>query len=161
MAIPATISESPSSAVFDIKGSIEDVRTLLPEFVLPARPNSRTDQEGGELCQVGPEHWLLRARMEAEELLAGRFRGAADNPDLLVLTVSDSWSFLEITGEGAEDLLSSATSLDVTATGEDAALFTEVFGHKALLIRRRDGFELAVENSLRDYVLLRLGAMAG
>ncbi len=161
MAIPATITELPPSAVFDIKGSAGDVQNLLPEFVLPARPNSASNHEGGELCWLGPDHWLLRTPMGSEDRLAARFHKTDVNPDLLVQTVSDSWSFLAITGEGARDLLSTATSVDVAAASEDAALFTEVFGQRGLLVGCRNGFELAVENCLRDYMLLRLCAVSG
>ncbi len=161
MAIPATITELPSSAVFDIKGSAGDVQALLPEFVLPARPNSASNHGGGELCWLGSEHWLLRMPIGSEDRLEARFRKTAANPDLLVQTVSDSWSFLAITGEGARDVLSTATSVDLAAAGEDAALFTEVFGQKGLLVGRRNEFELAVEDCLRDYMLLRLGAVSG
>ena len=148
-------------ALFDVKGTREDVARAVGTSELPNRPNTRTENDGYEIYWVGPEYWILSAPLDSEQLWTDRFGEFAGNPDLLAVVVSDLYSILELCGDGAEEIIASLTSLDFGRLEEDAALFTEVLGQKALLIKREDCCEIAIENSLKDFLLTRLEAVTG
>ncbi len=148
-------------ALFDMKGPREDVARAIGASELPHQPNTRTENDGHEIYWVGPEYWILSAPLDKEQHWADRFGELADNPDLLVIVVSDLYCFLEICGDGAEEIVASLTSLDFGRLEADAALFTEVLGQKALLIKRQDSWEIAIENSLKDFLVKRLEMLTG
>ena len=151
----------PMRACFDIKGSKDVVDHALGAVALPSKPNTRSDSGPVEIHWIGLESWILTAPIESEEEWIDRFDGLSEEPDLLVSTVSDLHSFVEISGEGAEDVLASAVSLDLRQLGIDASLFTEVFGQKGLLVKRTGSHEIAIENSLTEFLLTRLRTEAG
>ncbi len=176
------IRELPMRLVFDLKGSVEDVRDaagfesgrsaldLLGDtedvrraagFVpMPSSVNTRQELDDLAIHWVGPEWWLLTGPLGRERELTARLRKYRDKTDLLALNVSDLYSFVEISGKGTGDVLSSATSLDRRRIGNDTSTFTEVFGQRSLLIMKKETCELAFENSLKEYMLLRLGDYA-
>ena len=148
-------------ALFDVKGPREDVANAIGASELPNRPNTRTENDGYEVYWVGPEYWILSAPLDKEQQWTDRFGEFADIPDLLAVVVSDLYCILEICGDGAGEIVASLTSLDFESLEADAALFTEVLGQKALLIKRQDSFEIAIENSLKDFLVKRLEVVAG
>ena len=161
MADNVQIRALPMRACFDIKGPKDVVMGALGEVALPFRPNTRSEYGSVEVHWVGPENWILTAPIGSEDEWIGRLGGLSVEPDLLALTVSDLHSFVEICGQHAEDVLASAVSLDLRQLGTDASLFTEVFGQRGLLVKRAGSHEVAVENSLTEFLLTRLGAEAG
>ena len=161
MAGNVQIRALPMRACFDIKGSKDVVGRALGAVALPSRPNTRSEYDSVEVHWVGAEHWILTAPIGSEDEWSGHFGGLSEEPDLLVLTVSDLHSFLEIRGAHSEDVLASAVSLDLRRLGTDASLFTEVFGQKGLLVKRAGCHEIAVENSLSEFMLTRFRAEAG
>ena len=161
MANHAEIRELPMRACFDIKGPKDVVGRALGEVVLPSRPNTRSEYGSVEVHWIGAESWILTASIGSEDEWIRRFGGLSEEPDLLVVTVSDLHSFVEISGAGSGDLLACAVSLDLRRLGTDASLFTEVFGQRGLLVKRAESHEIAVENSLTEFLLTRLRTEAG
>ena len=161
MARDVQIRAMPMRACFDIKGPKDVVGRALGEVALPSRPNTRSEYGPIEVHWFGAESWILTAPLGSEEEWIDRFGGLAEEPDLLVLTVSDLHSFVEISGEHSEEVLASAVSLDLRRLGTDASLFTDVFGQKGLLVRRTGSHEIAVENSLTEFLLTRFRTEAG
>lgn len=161
MADNVQIRALPMRACFDIKGPKDVVGRALGAVALPSRPNTRSEYGSVEVHWVGPESWILTAPIGSEGEWIGRFGGLSEEPDLLALTVSDLHSFVEISGAHAEDVLASAVSLDLRRLGNDASLFTEVFGQRGILVKRSGSHEIAVENSLTEFLLTRLRTEAG
>ena len=161
MADDVQIRALPMRACFDIKGPKDVVGRALGEVALPSRPNTRSEYGSVELHWIGAESWILTAPIRSEDEWIGRFSGLSAEPDMLVLTVSDLHSFVEISGAHSEDVLASAVSLNLRRLGTDASLFTEVYGQRGLLVKRSGCHEIAVENSLTEFLLTRLRTEAG
>ena len=157
----ANITELPMRAVFELKGRSEEVAETAGIAELPTRPNSRIEEAEFEIHRVGRETWMLTAAIEQEAEWGRRLESAAETPNLLAVLVSDTYRFVEIAGQGREDLLAAASSVDFRRLGPDATLFTEVFDHRSLLIVRPCAYEIGIENSLYEFMLLRLKDAAG
>ena len=95
MVYDVQISREPIRALFDIKGSKNEVRRLLTGIFdnLPKNKNTFVLQKAKTLMFVGSDHWILKADLEEEDQLK-----AVLNPDLVsssisVVVVSDSLTF--------------------------------------------------------------------
>ncbi len=158
MAYQATTRTLPQCAVIDLKGHATDIEPRLQALGLPAAVAGRAVRGGTiELLKAGPEHWLLLAPLDQEDRLLHALQVNALAADSLVLGVSDLYQFFAIEGGDARQLVAVASPLDAdpVAFPDDGATFTEAFGLKALLLRRPNGFDLAIERShapmLADY----------
>ena len=151
------------SALFDLKGPETDVRKWLrhPPLRFPEQPNTRSRARALELWWVGFDHWLLRAPLEQEERLLSKLKPAEAPAAISVVHVSDTLTFFAVTGRDAEEVMSVACPLDPATFGEDGVTYTEVFGLKGLVLRRPDGFELAVERSFGDMMVDHLARVTG
>ncbi|MEM7429461.1 MAG: sarcosine oxidase subunit gamma family protein [Pseudomonadota bacterium] len=161
MAYDVTVERLGLSAVFDLKGERAAVGAWLgddgPEF--PSAPNTASFGERAELLWTGPDHWLYRAPLEMEESLL-----ACEVPDeISIAHVSDTFAAFMIEGADANEIMSIACPLDLHASSfpENGATYTEAFGLKALVCRRKAGFQLFVERSfgdlLADYLTRAIG----
>lgn len=158
MAYDATVSPLPMAALLDLKGDPAAILPRLADLGLATAHAGRMTRSGAlALLHPGRQHWLLLAPLAREDELLSALQPDAQQPDALVLAVSDAYAFFSITGPDADQILAIACPLDVDRSRfpDDGAVFTEVFGQKALLMRRGAGFELAVERSyapmMRDY----------
>ncbi len=139
--------------LFDLKGAPASLNDWcgdnLPAF--PA-PNTAAFHTGHQLLHIGRNHWLLLAEFDREAELEAALAPAKAPADISIVRISDTLCFFQITGPDADQILSIASPLDVHATvfPENGATFTEIFGLKALVIRRPNGFWLAVEQSFGD-----------
>ena len=95
MVYDVQISREPIRALFDIKGSENEVRRLLTGIFdqIPKNKNTFVLQKAKTLMFVGNDHWILKADLEEEDQLK-----AVLNPDLVsssisVVLVSDSLTF--------------------------------------------------------------------
>jgi len=156
MAYLATTRPLPLATVIDLKGGPDDVLPRLQRLGLrdPA-PGRRFSVGPLDLLRVGREHWWLLAPLEQEGPLLAALLESPPAADTLVLAVSDAWQFLAIDGLQARELIAIACPLDVhpAVFPAEGATLTEVFGQRALLMRRGDGFELAVERSYSAMLL--------
>ena len=146
----------PTQTLFDLKGDGPALAAWLGDAAppLPEAPNRLTRRGAATLAHIGPDRWLLRAPLSEEAALLGALRPDAAPPELSVLRVSDTLSFLQITGPEADAVLAIASPLDThpDAFPADACTFTEAFGLKALLTRCPDGYDLAVERSYAAFL---------
>lgn len=150
MAYQATTRNLPQCAVIDLKGSADDIAPRLQSLGLPTPVAGRAVRSGAmELLKAGPEHWLLLAPLDQEDRLLHALQANALAADSLVLGVSDLYQFFAIEGVDARQLVAVASPLDAgpVAFPADGATFTEAFGQRVLLLRRPQGFDLAVESS--------------
>jgi len=156
MAYQASTRALPLCTVIDLKGHRDDVVPRLQRLGLrdPA-PGRRAGHGTLELLRVGNEQWWLLAPLPQEDRLLAAVLASPPAADTLVLAVSDAWQFFAIDGPDARQLIAIACPLDVDSAAfpTDGATFTEAFGQKALLMRRGDGFELAVERSYTPMLL--------
>lgn len=158
MSYQANTRALPLRTVIDIKGNHEEVLPRLLRLGLSSNLPARRVSAGElELLRPGKEHWMLLAPLQDEDRLLGEVLATPLGADTLVLGVSDAYQFFAIDGPDAWLLIAIASPLDVDPAQfpADGATFTEVFGLKALVMRRGDGFELAIERSyapmLQDY----------
>lgn len=142
------------SAVFDLKGRKEDLKKWIsdPNLSFPDTPNTSVSQDGYELYWIGPEHWLLRTDLKREEALSALLKPAEAPVEISIVEVSDTLTFYDIEGPDAAVIMAIASPLDTHAAAfpKNGVSYTEAFGLKALVVRREDGFELAVERSFAD-----------
>ena len=143
-------------ALFDIKGPKSDVKTLLTSMFdqIPQEPNTLVSRQNKTLMFIGSEHWILRASAEEEALIRSQL-----DPDLVpssvsVVLVSDSFTFFSIKGVNAKDVIeiSSPLDFDLSIFTENYVTFSEVFGIKALIKRRANGFEFGVDQSFGNMI---------
>ncbi|MEO7243233.1 MAG: hypothetical protein ABIW85_10010 [Variovorax sp.] len=167
MIYDATIQPLPLAAMVDLKGPREDVLPRLARLGLAAPLPGRATRAGSfEACQPGREHWLVRAPLEQEQTLLALLLQDAPASATLIVLVSDMYADFSIAGPDARQILAIACPLDAdpVAFPPDGATFTEAFGQRVLLLRREDGFELAVERSyapmMADY-FARIQAVDG
>ena len=152
MRYDAKIRRLAQPALFDIRGATAAVGRLcvsrVPPF--PASPNSWASDGRSELYWVGQERWLLRAPAAIEDQLEESFDASRLPSEVSVALVSDAYAFFEVTGQEAAKIMCIATSLDIGNLPPNASSFTQVFGQKALIVKRSDCYEIAVERSYAD-----------
>ncbi|MDX6751471.1 sarcosine oxidase subunit gamma family protein [Geminicoccaceae bacterium 1502E] len=154
MSYDVTIRRQELAALVDLKGRPEDVAAAVAwaALPLPDLPNSRTRAGDKELYWVGPDQWLLRGPLAAETDLLRQVQTTDAARRLSVVQVSDVYAFFGVFGRDAAEILAVASPLDIhpSAFPQNASTFTDAFGLKTLVIRRADGFELAVERSFAE-----------
>ena len=156
MPYDVTFKRLETQALFDLKGpsvALTDwAGDALPTF--PKRPNSKTEAAGAVLMFIGPDHWLLRADLSAEESLDAALRPTLAPPEVSIVKVSDTLAVFRITGPDAGEVMAVACPMDLHDShfGPDGASFTEAFGLKALITRCEGGFDMAIEQSFGPMV---------
>ncbi len=165
MSYDVTITRTGRAALVDLKGTREALADWLgktaPPF--PDSANSSSSADGRELYWIGDDHWLLRAPADQEEHLLAEL-AIDDAPDAVsAVVVSDTMDVFSISGRDADQIVAIASPLDIAATcfPENGVTYSAAFGLKALVLRRPDGFELAVERSYGDMVEDYLGRARG
>ena len=160
----AAVERLAGSALFDLKGpqaALADWAAELPAF--PQGPNRRIAAGGAMLCHVGPGRWLLRAALADEAAWEAALRPAQAPPKISVVRVSDTMVFFRVTGPDADQVMAVGCPLDLhpSVFGEEAVSFTEFFGLRALVMRCKRGFEVAVEQSFGPMLGDYLGRVLG
>lgn len=156
MPYDVTFTRLETQALFDLKGPRQALLgwagDVLPVF--PDRPNSKATDGRATLMFIGPDHWLLRADLSAEEALETALRPALAPPDLSIVTVSGTLAVFRLTGPDTPEVMAVACPLDLHESrfASDAASYTEAFGLKALVTRYAGGFDVAVEQSFAAMV---------
>ncbi|PUB12053.1 sarcosine oxidase subunit gamma [Yoonia sediminilitoris] len=156
MPYDVTFTRLETQALYDLKGPQAALRDwagdALPDF--PNRPNSKTETGGAALMFIGPDHWILRAELDAEDALEAALRPADAPPEISIVRVSDTLAVFRITGPDAVEVLAIACPMDLheSCFGADAASFTEAFGLRSLVTHCKGGFDIAVEQSFGPMV---------
>jgi len=139
----------------------EAVRGVLG-FGLPGRPNTLTQDEGGErsIQWLSPDEWLLIVPGGEEFALEGRLREALGDArdtsvkNYAIVNVSGGQTLLELEGEMARELLMKSTPYDVHPDAFPVGKGVTTVFAKANLILRRTGeerWELVLRRSFADY----------
>jgi sarcosine oxidase subunit gamma len=156
MAYQATIEKQGLSTIFDIKGDASAVAKRLSQLglTLPASANMSIEKDGQHLCWIGETHWLLLASAEKEAQLLDSLAPHDPELDCRIVLVSDAYSFFSVRGNQADDILAIASPLDIRRINfpDNAASYTELFGIRGLVLRRQNGYSVAVERSYADMV---------
>ena len=156
MAYQATIEKQGLSTIFDIKGDASAVAKRLSQLglTLPASANMSIEKDGQHLCWIGETQWLLLAPAEKEAQLLDSLVPHDPALDCRVVLVSDAYSFFSVRGNQADDILAIASPLDIRRRNfpDNAASYTELFGIRGLVLRRQNGYSVAVERSYADMV---------
>lgn len=156
MAYQATIEKQGLSTIFDIKGDASAVAKRLSQLglTLPASANMSIEKDGQHLCWIGETHWLLLAPVEKEAQLRDSLAPHDPALDCRIVPVSDAYSFFSVRGDQADDILAIASPLDIRRINfpDNAASYTELFGIRGLVLRRQNGYSVAVERSYADMV---------
>ena len=144
------------STVIDLQGVGDAIRDWvgsdLPPF--PEQPNTATEAGGLSLYWIAQERWLLRAAIERENELLSMTRPHKAPTEISLVPVSDTLQFFSITGPDAGDIISIASPLDhhPSVFPDNGVTYTDIFGMKGLVVRKPDGFEIAVERSFGDMI---------
>ena len=157
MAYDVKIQRLELNAVIDLQGEQANIANwagdALPAF--PDKANTANKKSELSLYWIAPERWLLRSDLCNEDQLLEITRPAFAPVDISIVQVSDSLKFFEIVGPDAGEIVSIACPLDhhVSKFPENGVSYTNIFGIKGLLIRVKDGFEIAVESSFADMIM--------
>ena len=156
MTYDVKIQRSLLNALFDIKGSLRDVKSHLKEYInsFPIEPNSYISQGNWKILYVGPNHWILMAPIAEEQQLVSSLRPYDCPASISIVLISDTLTFFYIDGPNAFDIMSIASplNLNIDAFTPETATFSEIFGLKALIFRYGDGYQFAVDPSFGDMV---------
>jgi sarcosine oxidase subunit gamma len=152
MGYDVTIQELPLRAVFDLRGDATALAAWCG-FALPGRPNRQAAAGRGQVAMIGPDHWLLWADLAQEPDLAASLRPDAAPAELSIVLISDTLTFLAVTGPDAGEVLAVATPLDLhpSVFGPEAITLTEAHGVKALIRRLSGGFEIGIDRSYANW----------
>lgn len=152
------------STIIDLKADAATLLDWLPHaFVsLPDKPNTSTSNVHCELYWIGPDHWLLRSGIDKENELIEQLGLFTVPENISAIVLSDALSFFSLIGPQADQVISILCPLDIhpRVFPENAVSYSEVFGLKTLVIRRANGFELAIDRSFSDMmadILTRAG----
>ncbi|NNE81568.1 MAG: sarcosine oxidase subunit gamma [Silicimonas sp.] len=154
MGYDVDIKRIGAMTLFDLKGTQKAILNWcgphLPGF--PDTPNSAATRDEAMFLHIGKDHWLLLADLSQEGALYAHLKPTEAPPDISVVCVSDTQCFFAITGADVDQILSIASPLDIHATifPENGATYSEAFGLKALILRKPEGYWLAVEQSFGD-----------
>jgi heterotetrameric sarcosine oxidase gamma subunit len=144
------------NAVIDLQGEASAiakwVKGDLPAF--PDKPNTLSRNSNLDLYWIAPERWLLRSDIENEDRLLEITKPNDAPVDISIVQISDTLKFFEIIGPEVDEIISIACPIDnhISAFPENGVSYTNVFGIKGLLVRVKDGFEIAVESSFADLI---------
>ena len=156
MGYQTTIQKQDLFAIFDIKGDASTAAKRVSHLgmSLPESANTATVKDGKHLCWVGEDHWLLLAPAEKETQLLGSLNPHDPALDCRVVLVSDAYTLFTVNGKQADDILAIASPLDTRRINfpDNASSFTELFGIRGLVLRRQNGYSIAVERSYADMV---------
>ncbi len=156
MVYDVDINREQMSALFDIKGPRSDVKNLLSSMFekLPQDPNTLVYKKNKTLMFIGVEHWILRAAADEETVLRSKLDPELVPSNVSVVLISDSLVFFSINGINAKDIMKIASPLDfdLSIFKENYVTFSEVFGIRALIKRRDDGFEFGVDQSFGNMI---------
>ena len=158
MGYQATIKKLGLSAIFDIKGDASAASKRISHLglVLPSEVNTATEKDEQYLCWVGENHWLLLAPAEKENQLLDTLAPHDSAMDCRIVLVSDAYTFFTVTGNQADEILAIASPLDIRLINfpENAVTYSELFGIKGLIMRRQNGYLIAVERSYTDMIAI-------
>lgn len=158
MGYQATIKKLGLSAIFDIKGDASAASKRISHLglVLPSEVNTATEKDGQYLCWVGENHWLLLAPAEKENQLLHTLAPHDPAMDCRIVLVSDAYTFFTVTGNQADEILAIASPLDIRLINfpKNAATYSELFGIGGLIMRRQNGYLIAVERSYTDMIAI-------
>ena len=156
MGYQISIERQALEAAFDIKGAETAVASQLSPLglSLPSDKNTTSQANDITLCWIGRDHWLLLAPAEMETRLQASLVSDDATLDCRVVLVSDFFTFFNITGPQANDIMTIASPLDTRLKifPENGATFSELFGIRGLILRQPNGFTVAVERSYADMV---------
>ena len=156
MSYEVTIDRIGAQALFDLKGDAGAVRDWVGDAIpaFPKQPNKSTSKDDATLCHIGPNKWILRAPLNAEDALQLALRPEDAPPDISIVRISDTTEFFRITGQDAAQIMCIGCPLDLHPSefAENAVSFTEFFGIRALVMRAPGGFDVGVEQSFGNMV---------
>jgi len=165
MSYDVEIREMDLSAIFDLKGRMDDLKTQISDLApaFPDRANTATRSGDLELYWIGSDHWLLRGPIEGENELFASIESRAGPDDISIVQISDALVFFHVSGPDADQVMAIASPLDThrSAFPANGVTYTEAFGLKALVVRRDVGFELGCDRSFGDMVADYLQRAAG
>ena len=158
MGYQATIKKLGLSTIFDIKGDASAASKRISHLglMLPSEVNTATKKDGQYLCWVGENHWLLLAPAGKENQLLDTLAPNDPAMDCRIVLVSDAYTFFTVTGNQADEILAIASPLDTRLINfpENAATYSELFGTMGLIMRRKNGYLIAVERSYTDMITI-------
>jgi heterotetrameric sarcosine oxidase gamma subunit len=156
MSYQTTIEKQGLSAIFDIKGNISAVSQRISHLgiSMPTIANTASSSNGQHLCWIGEEHWIVMAPADHENQLLDSLAPNDSGLDCRIVLVSDFYSIFTVTGKQADDIIAIASPLDIRPTkfADNGATYSELFGIRALIVRRSDGYIIAVERSYGDMI---------
>jgi len=100
MVYEVKINRQKISALFDIKGSLLNVKELLASLFqkIPEEANTFISNNGKTLMYIGRDHWILRGPIEEEEELNTLLELGATLLNTSVVLVSDTLTFFSVSG---------------------------------------------------------------
>ena len=145
-------------AVFDLRGSAGDMRTVLVNcgFEMPGDPFTMSKSDRARVFRTGRRQCILFAELDHESDLDRILQHQCEGIFVQATCVSDFYRGIHVAGHDADEVLAQMTPLNLHELGEGCASFTEIFGLKGLIIRQAvDRYEIFFDRSYAHYMLTR------
>ena len=123
--------------------------------VLPESPQEKVNNEATAYW-LGPNDWLLLDPAQEIDRIAGALREASGSATAVVTYMTDAWSIIEISGEGALSRLAEGCSVDFHDSELPAGHYVLTrLQHLSVIIHRLDDtprFRILVDRSVAQYL---------
>ena len=145
--------------LIDVRGEDECMKSVLmgSGIQLPESPYSILRWDSGAVCRVGRKWCIIMTDMINELSLIAELDRLSRGVLVQCTCVTDAYQGIELTGPDTRDVLSQITPLNLHELEDDCATFTEIFGHRGLIIRYSVGkFAVYCDRSYADYIMKRM-----
>jgi sarcosine oxidase subunit gamma len=149
-----SIAELPSLAQIDVRVSEDEASRR--ELLLPLEPNTAMRAGDRAALWLGPDEWLVIGPADTGPALVAEMESALIGAHRSVVDVSGARAWLELTGSGTRELLSTGCPLDVHPRRWQARMCAQtLLGRSQVLLEQLDETttRIGVRPSFADYLV--------
>ncbi len=138
------------------------LKSAIPDASLPKAACSSTSAADSQisLLWLGPEEWMIVCAPDAGKPIMVALHKALDGQHYQIADVGDYYTCIDLTGEGARDILMNLSTLDLHPNGfKIGDVKGSVFGHAnawlwqlANIPGQSEVFRLIIRASMADYL---------
>ncbi len=158
---PLSLQLLPTTGKFVLRGNPNDSSFTKPVIGLlgcglPINANTTVTSNVGTVLWRGPDEWMIELPLDQGEALVAKLEVALEGQHISIVDISDAYSVLQVSGQGARDVLSSGCPLNLNESEFCAHQCAQSHYHKAGIILRfvdeTPTFDVFVRRSETEYL---------
>ncbi|MEE9336283.1 MAG: sarcosine oxidase subunit gamma family protein [Granulosicoccaceae bacterium] len=156
-----SLQQLPTSGKLILRGKPNDnaftnrVSQLL-ECELPIKVNTVVTSKIGTVMWRGPDEWMIELSLDQVDSLQTDLIAILENQHINIVVVTDAYSVLRLSGQGAPDVLSSGCSLNLNksefGTDQCAQTHYHKIGIALRFVDETPTFDIFVRRSETEYL---------